>query len=79
MVLVSFHHPISFTAARCWIERKLFGVSRGAGVITQWRLKREATSCGLEMVETKSYRKYVSVNWFALLRKTPQAESSANA
>jgi ubiquinone/menaquinone biosynthesis C-methylase UbiE len=68
-VLISYHHPISFTAARRWVQRKLFGRTQGGGEITQWRLRREARECGLELVDSKGFRKYISVNWFARLRK----------
>lgn len=67
-VLVSFHHPLSFTFARKFLQRKFFGRSHGQA-ITHWRLKREARSCGLELVETAGFRKYVSLNWFACLIK----------
>jgi SAM-dependent methyltransferase len=68
-VLVSFHHPVSFTAARLWVQRKFFGGKRGGGEVTHWRLQREAECCGLELVEIKSFGKYRSINWFACLRK----------
>jgi ubiquinone/menaquinone biosynthesis C-methylase UbiE len=68
-VLVSFHHPISFTYARKFIQRTFFGQAYGP-TITQWRLRREAESCGLKMLDTAGFRKYVSVNWFACLVKS---------
>lgn len=68
-VLVSFHHPLSAVSARCWIQRKFLGDNRGAAAITHWRLRREAAACGLDMVETKSFGKFRSVNWFACLAK----------
>jgi len=68
LVLVSFHHPISFTFLRKFTKRTLFGKGSGSE-ITQWRLKREAAQCGLQLAETRGFRKYVSINWFALLRK----------
>ncbi len=67
-VLVSFHHPISFTFVRKLIQRSFLGKGHGSE-ITQWRLKREAAQCGLQLMETLGFRKYVSINWFALLRK----------
>jgi hypothetical protein len=68
-VLVSFHHLLSVTSLRRWVQRKCFGGKQGGGEITHWRLQREAESCGLELVETKSFGKYQSVNWFACLHK----------
>lgn len=68
MVLVSFHHPLSFTFARRLVNR-VFTNDWEISDITHWRLAREAAECGLEMVETKSFGKYVSINWFAYLRK----------
>ena len=70
-VLVSFHHPISFTHLRKSIQRKLSGRAHRGSVITHWQLKREAESCGLRLSETKSFRKYISVNWFACLSAQP--------
>ena len=69
-VLVSFHHPLSFTYLRKLCQRILSGRSRGAGVVSHWRLKREAQQCGLRMVDTRSFKKYASINWFACLEKT---------
>jgi ubiquinone/menaquinone biosynthesis C-methylase UbiE len=68
MVLISFHHPLSFTFARRLAQRAFSGDWEICD-ITHWRLRREAAACGLEMVETKSFGKYVSINWFARLRK----------
>jgi ubiquinone/menaquinone biosynthesis C-methylase UbiE len=68
VVLVSFHHPISFTCVRKMSQRWFLGKGSGSE-ITQWRLRREATQGGLQLVETIGFRKYVSINWFALLRK----------
>ena len=67
-VLVSFHHPISFTFVRKFIKRTFFGRGHGSEM-TQWRLKREAAQSGLSLVDTRGFRKYVSINWFASLRK----------
>ena len=69
-VLVSFHHPLSFTYLRKLCQRILSGRSRGAGVVSHWRLKHEAQQCGLRMVDTRSFKKYASMNWFACLVKT---------
>lgn len=68
MVLVSFHHPISFTFLRRSAQR-LFTRDWRIADITHWRLAREARECGLELVETKSFGKFRSINWFARLRK----------
>lgn len=68
MVLVSFHHPLSFTFARQLVTR-VFSGDWEINDITHWRLRREAAECGLELVETKSFNKYISINWFAYLRK----------
>jgi ubiquinone/menaquinone biosynthesis C-methylase UbiE len=69
MVLVSFHHPLSFTFARRLVTR-VFKNDWEISDITHWRLRCEAAECGLELVETKSFSKYVSINWFAHLRKS---------
>jgi ubiquinone/menaquinone biosynthesis C-methylase UbiE len=68
-VLISFHHPISFTNLRKWAQRLLSGDTHGSAAVTQWRLKREANNCGLRLFETRGYRKYISINWFACLTK----------
>ncbi|MBI3853515.1 MAG: class I SAM-dependent methyltransferase [Verrucomicrobia bacterium] len=68
MVLVSFHHPLSFTFLRRLVNR-VFTSDWEISDITHWRLRREAAECGLEVVETKSFGKFVSINWFAYLRK----------
>ncbi len=67
-VLISFHHTISFTNLRKAIQR-FFAGERTSPAITQWRLRREAAACGLRLTETKGFRKYVSINWFACLSK----------
>ena len=66
-VLVSFHHPISFTFLRKFVQHAISG--RHGQCITHWRLRREAQACGLEMAATAGIRKYVSINWFACLTK----------
>ena len=68
MVLVSFHHPLSFTFLRR-LPKRIFTGDWEIGDITHWRLQREAAKCGLEMVDSKSFNKYVSINWFACLRR----------
>ncbi len=66
-VIVSFHHSLSFTAVR----KRLLG--RSSGAITHWRLRREAEACGLRVAEFRSFRKFVSINWFArLVKLTPR-------
>ena len=70
-VLISFHHPISFTNLRKWAQRLFSGDTSGSAAITQWRLKREAESCELRLIETRGFRKYVSINWFACLSTRP--------
>lgn len=67
-VLISFHHAISFTNFRKAIQR-FFAGERASPAITHWQLKREAAVCGLFVAETKGFRKYVSINWFACLSK----------
>src|SRR5262245_52262131 len=68
-VLISFHHPISFTNLRKWAQRLYAHDTSGSAAITQWRLRRESEGCGLRLVETRGFRKYISINWFACLAK----------
>jgi ubiquinone/menaquinone biosynthesis C-methylase UbiE len=68
-VLVSFHHLLSATAFRKFIQRTCFGRQQNGRPITHWRLGREAENSGLRLVETKGLRKYVSVNWYACFEK----------
>jgi ubiquinone/menaquinone biosynthesis C-methylase UbiE len=68
-VLVSFHHPLSFTAAKKFAQRLFVPKPQHGGHVTHWQLKREAEACGLRLVETKGFRKYISVNWFACFSK----------
>jgi len=68
-VLASFYHSVSFTSLKRRVQRKIFCRKQSGGEITHWRLQREAEQCGLELVETKSFGKYRSINWFACLRK----------
>jgi ubiquinone/menaquinone biosynthesis C-methylase UbiE len=67
-VLVSFYHALSFTAMRRSVERA-FGRKGYGQAVTHWRLRAEAERCGLRVVEFRSYRKYVSINWFVHLQK----------
>ena len=67
-VIISFHHPVSFTFIRKALKRGLLGRGNGSE-ITEGRLRREARECGLNLVETRGFRKYVSINWFACLHK----------
>ena len=72
-VLISFHHTISFTNFRKAIQR-FFAAERGSPAITHWQLKREAAACGLSVAETKGFRRYISINWFACLSKLRPAQ-----
>ena len=68
-VLVSFHHPISFTHWRKLFQRKFLGYQKGVNAVSHRQLEREASSGGLRLLETRGFRKYVSVNWFARFEK----------
>jgi ubiquinone/menaquinone biosynthesis C-methylase UbiE len=72
-VFISFYHPLSFTALRLWIKNRLAGKKKQRGTFTHWQLQREVKSCGLELSETKSYQKFISINWFACLTKVAAA------
>jgi hypothetical protein len=76
-VILSFHHPLSFTFIRKYLRRALLGKGHGTE-FTQWRLRREARECGLELIETRGFRKYVSINWFACLVKTRSVDPVVN-
>jgi hypothetical protein len=68
MVLLSFHHSWSPAALRKKFQRRFLG--KGNGVeFTARRLAREAGEGGLRLVETRGFRKFVSINWFACLGK----------
>ncbi len=69
-VLISFYHPLSFTFARIQIKNRFSKKKKNPGVFTHWQLEKDAKQCGLEVSETKSFQKYVSINWFACLSKT---------
>ncbi len=69
-VLISFHHTLSFTSARKSLQRTLFGRKQRGRPVTHWRLRREANRSGLSLVETKGFRKYISINWFACFQKS---------
>ena len=68
-VLISFHHALSFTAFRKFVQRTLFGRKQHGRPITHWRLGREAQRSELRLLETRSFGKYVSINWFACMSK----------
>lgn len=68
-VILSFHHPCSFTYVAKVVRRELFGFKQGGRGITHWRLRREAEQSGLRLLETRSFRKFASINWFACLQK----------
>lgn len=68
-VLLSFHHPLSITYGSKIIRRSFFGFKQGGRGVTHWHLKRLARICGLEVVETRSFMKFVSINWFACLTR----------
>ena len=78
-VIVSFHHPLSFAYPWKVIRRQFFGFKQGGRGITHWQLKREAEWSGLEIIQTRSFWKYASINWFACLGKRgsdPRARST---
>jgi ubiquinone/menaquinone biosynthesis C-methylase UbiE/uncharacterized protein YbaR (Trm112 family) len=77
-VLISFHHALSFTAIRRSIQRSLFGRKHHGRPITHWRLSREASRSGLGLVETKSFGKYRSTNWFACFQKVSRCQQIQN-
>lgn len=68
MVLVSFHHPLSFTFFRR-LPKRLFTGDWQMADITHWRLRREAADSGLDVADLKSFGKFRSINWFARLQK----------
>jgi SAM-dependent methyltransferase len=68
MVLLSFHHPWSPAALRKKFQRRFLGKGNGTE-FTAGRLARDAAEGGLRLVETRGFRKYVSINWFARLEK----------
>lgn len=68
-VLISFHHLLSATALRKFVQRTCFGREQNGRPITHWRLRHEAERSGLRLVETKGLRKYVSINWYACFEK----------
>jgi ubiquinone/menaquinone biosynthesis C-methylase UbiE len=68
-VLLSFHHLLSATALRKFIQRTCLGREQIGRPITHWRLRREAEHSGLRLVETKGLNKYISINWYACLEK----------
>jgi ubiquinone/menaquinone biosynthesis C-methylase UbiE len=78
-VLMSFHHAISWTAFRKWVQRIFFGRKQHGRPITHWTLAGEAERSGLQMVELSSFGKYRSINWFACLRKAQGGTDAARA
>jgi ubiquinone/menaquinone biosynthesis C-methylase UbiE len=68
-VLVSFHHPISFTHWRKLLQQAVLGGEPRGHAVSHWQLQREGEAAGLRLAETKGFRKYVSVNWFACFEK----------
>ena len=70
-VLVSFHHLLSYTALRKFVQRTFLGRELAGRPITHWQLRREAARSGLVMLETRSFGRYRSINWFACLSKRP--------
>ena len=68
-VLVSFHHPISFTHWRKLVQQAVLGGGPRGHAVSHWQLQKEAEASGLRLVETRGFRKYVSVNWFACFEK----------
>lgn len=75
-VLISFHHPLSFTGTRLLIRQKFFNAPSKRHRVSHWRLEREAGNCGLRISATKSFWKYVSINWFACLVKLPEGHAA---
>ncbi len=72
-VLVSFHHPISFTHWRKQLQQMVLGGEPRGHAVSHWQLQKEGQASGLRLVETKGFRKYVSVNWFACFEKPGSA------
>jgi SAM-dependent methyltransferase len=68
-VVVSFHHPFSFTHWRKVLQRVARGGGSSGHTVSQRQLKRDGESCGLRLVDVQGVRKYVSVNWFACFEK----------
>src|SRR5258706_9093898 len=64
-VLISFHHALSFTAVRKFIQRTVFGRKQHGRPVTHWRLGREARRSGLNLLATKRFWKYQPINGFA--------------
>lgn len=67
-VIVTFHHPCSFTSLRLRLRRWL-GDTIPRWQVSHWQLQQEAGRSGLALVEFKSFRKFVSINWFGAFRK----------
>lgn len=77
-VLISFHHPVSFTGVRLFLRQKLFAAPSKRHRVSHWRLEREARNCHLRISATKSFWKYVSINWFACLVKSADSGAAEN-
>ena len=75
-VIVSFHHPFSFTHWRKVAQHVVLGRGSKGHVVSHWQLKREGEACGLRVVEVHGFRKYVSVNWCACFEKVGDAPGS---
>ncbi len=68
-VLISFYNPVSFTFLRIQIKNQFAKRKKHPGVFTHWQLQKDAAQCGMEVSQTKSFQKFVSINWFACLTK----------
>ena len=76
-VLVSFHHPISFTHWRKLVQQAVLGGEPRGHAVSHWQLQKEGEVVGLRLVETRGFRKYVSVNWFACFEKTGKTPATS--
>jgi ubiquinone/menaquinone biosynthesis C-methylase UbiE len=76
-VLVSFHHPISFTHWRKLVQQAVLGGEPRGHAVSHWQLQKEGEAAGLRLIETKGFRKYVSVNWFAYFEKSGRAPATS--
>jgi len=69
-VLVSFYHPFSFTSLRLGLKNRFSARKKQRGVVTHWQIDREGEDCGLRLIETKGFQKFISINWFACFEKS---------
>jgi SAM-dependent methyltransferase len=76
-VLVSFHHPVSFTHWRKVFQREILGRQLGGHAVSHWELRGEGEACGLRMVDVQGFRKYISINWFACFQKVSATRPTA--